>query len=362
MKNKKTLFTILIFLLIGLFYSGSKLKQDIQLGTSDYDNWNIRLGSYMETARSTGYNILINGVNKYLNFNTISGESGYGIRDNGGVIEMKNSGGSWSAGGSSMTYPDAGIALSTGLDWGTSITNNSTNWNTAYGWGNHASGGYLTSELDPVWSLGKLDYYTSAEVDSLGFITSEIDPGVTTHESTYNHTNFLTTVASDSTWTLHNSYPAGCSAGQYVSAIGDTLTCSAPTDNNTTYTAGRSLTLTGTEIASDAELYTDTKCLYFEDPTDADDFKSVWFAKQAGTITSLWCESDQTVTAMFQVDDGTASDVDSVDLTCDATPAEDTSLDGDSTMSAGDRLDLDVASVASTPTWVSMCFTISYDD
>jgi acyl-CoA synthetase (AMP-forming)/AMP-acid ligase II len=40
--------------------------------------------------------------------------------------------------GGSMTYPGAGIALSTGSAWGTSITNNSANWNTAYGWGNWA--------------------------------------------------------------------------------------------------------------------------------------------------------------------------------------------------------------------------------
>ena len=45
----------------------------------------------------------------------------------------------------SMIYPGAGIAVSTGTAWGTSITDNSTNWNTAYGWGNHASAGYLTS-------------------------------------------------------------------------------------------------------------------------------------------------------------------------------------------------------------------------
>jgi hypothetical protein len=35
-------------------------------------------------------------------------------------------------GGGSMVYPGAGIALSTGAAWGSSITNNSTNWNTAY--------------------------------------------------------------------------------------------------------------------------------------------------------------------------------------------------------------------------------------
>lgn len=35
-------------------------------------------------------------------------------------------------------YPGAGIAVSTGSAWGTSITDNSTSWNIAYSWGNHA--------------------------------------------------------------------------------------------------------------------------------------------------------------------------------------------------------------------------------
>jgi hypothetical protein len=131
---------------------------------------------------------------------------------------------------------------------------------------------------------------------------------------------------------------------------------------DTAITAGRSLTWATDDLAADAELYTDTKCIYFEDPTADDDFKSIWFAKQATTITSLWCESDQTVTAMVQVDDGSAADVDGTDLTCDATPPEDTSLGGDATLASGDRLDLDVASVSGTPTWVSICWTFTYDD
>jgi hypothetical protein len=45
----------------------------------------------------------------------------------------------------SMIYPSTGIPISTGSGWGSSITNNSANWNTAYGWGNHASAGYITS-------------------------------------------------------------------------------------------------------------------------------------------------------------------------------------------------------------------------
>jgi hypothetical protein len=45
--------------------------------------------------------------------------------------------------GGSMVYPGVGIPVSTGLDWGTSITDNSADWNTAYSWGNHATAGYL---------------------------------------------------------------------------------------------------------------------------------------------------------------------------------------------------------------------------
>lgn len=51
-----------------------------------------------------------------------------------------------------MTYPGKGIALSTGSAWDTSITDNSDNWNTAFGWGNHAAQGYLKTETDPVFT------------------------------------------------------------------------------------------------------------------------------------------------------------------------------------------------------------------
>jgi hypothetical protein len=62
-----------------------------------------------------------------------------------------------------MIYPSAGIAVSTGTAWGTSITDNSSNWNTAYGWGNHASVGYLTSitSLQVTNALGYIPYNSS---------------------------------------------------------------------------------------------------------------------------------------------------------------------------------------------------------
>ncbi len=68
-------------------------------------------------------------------------------------------------------------------------------------------------------------------------------------------TNYLATgtavstyVARD-TWTTHDNYPAACGAGDYVSAIGDTLTCSAPT--GTLFSAGNGLQLVGTTFSLD---------------------------------------------------------------------------------------------------------------
>lgn len=62
--------------------------------------WQNRTSGYIETTSPSGYDILINGTNKYLNFNLISGSTGYGIRDNGGTMQFKNSAGSWTDFGS----------------------------------------------------------------------------------------------------------------------------------------------------------------------------------------------------------------------------------------------------------------------
>ncbi len=65
--------------------------------------------------------------------------SGYGSLKvkTDGKIYFKNDGGTEYdltevGSGGDMVYPGAGIPLSTGSSWGTSITNNSANWNTAY--------------------------------------------------------------------------------------------------------------------------------------------------------------------------------------------------------------------------------------
>jgi hypothetical protein len=52
-----------------------------------------------------------------------------------------------------IPYPSLGIPLSNGTSWGASITNNSANWNTAYGWGNHAG---LYSLLNHVHTIANV--------------------------------------------------------------------------------------------------------------------------------------------------------------------------------------------------------------
>lgn len=130
---------------------------------------------------------------------------------------------------------------------------------------------------------------------------------------------------------------------------------------NTNLTAGRSLTLTGDDVLADAELYTETKTLYFENPTADDDFKSIWVAPSAVTITAISCESDQTVNFDLQVDDGTPAGVNGSDIAC-TTFATDSSLAGDTTVGSGERVDIAITSVSGTPTWVSISWKFTYDD
>lgn len=54
-----------------------------------------KIGTAIEPAFQGGADLLLRGVDRYLNFGQDSGETGYGIRDNGGVLQFKNSAGVW---------------------------------------------------------------------------------------------------------------------------------------------------------------------------------------------------------------------------------------------------------------------------
>lgn len=61
--------------------------------------WDYANGTsyYSPNGSASGVDILLKGSNHYLNWGSVSGFNGYGIRDNNGTIEFKNSGGSWIA-------------------------------------------------------------------------------------------------------------------------------------------------------------------------------------------------------------------------------------------------------------------------
>lgn len=103
---------------------GVEIRSGTSLGTpyidfsnddaSDYDariilaadnqlNIYTQLNGQQFSVHSEG--IAASGTNKYMNFNTIFGASGYGFRDNGGVLEYKHSGGVWSPFAQPPTVP-----------------------------------------------------------------------------------------------------------------------------------------------------------------------------------------------------------------------------------------------------------------
>lgn len=351
------------------------------------------------------------------------------------------------------------LALDTGFV--IPLTASTTEWTTAYGWGDHSAGGYLTSESDPVFSGSDVFGVTTADIGnwddafgwgdhaSEGYLTtvgptnlsssdfgdftcngttcsldadtvsdSEIDyANVTLNDFTFDvgsvsktefgylsgvtsaiqtqlngkltASNILDDLAQTSLadpgsdqlvfWDDSDTQFEFISTLSGLSISGNTLSvtdvtctgCLGSTEiagldisDDTNLAAGRSLTLSGDSIEADAELYTDTKCIWFENPTADDDFKSIWANKTAGdiTLTEIWAESDQTVAFDLQIDDGSPADVNGTDITPAAGEAEDTSLSGDTTLAAGEELDLAITSVSSDPTWVSICWTFTRND
>ena len=112
---------------------------------------------------------------------------------------------SWSI--TSMIYPGAGIAVSTGSAWGTSLTDNSSNWNTAYGWGNHAG---LYSLLNHTHTFASL---TSKPTTLVGY-------GITDAATSAQGTSADTAYG----WGNHAiaGYLTGITSGQVTTALGFT--------------------------------------------------------------------------------------------------------------------------------------------
>ena len=140
---------------------------------------------------------------------------------NGYVLSSTTTGvRSWVPNGSggTMVYPStAGIVVYNGTTWGTSIVNNSSNWNTAYGWGNHA-GLYRPITWAPTWTdvTGKPTFATVATsglfADLLSKPTTIAGYGITNAMSTSHPANVITST-NIANWNI--SYGWGNHSGLY---------------------------------------------------------------------------------------------------------------------------------------------------
>jgi len=91
----------------------------------------------------------------------------------------------------------------------------------------------------------------------------------------------------------------------------------------------------------------------FEDPEDTDDFKTIDYRESGSfdvTLGAIFCETDTgTVNFDLQIDDGTPADVNGTDIVCTSSGVLDSSLGGDVSFDAGDKIDLAITSVSGTP-------------
>ncbi len=174
-------------------------------------------------------------VRKIIDFNLDSGDRleytdtvGFRVLTSTGQIKTGSS-------GSGMIYPSSGIAVSSGTNWVSSITDNSTNWNTSYGWGNHASAGYLTG-------------ITSLQVTTaLGYTPVTNARTLTINGTTYD-------LSADRTWTISASASlSGLTAATATNTINSTDKLQEWQWNSLAAGTGLKLSSTSTGAASNTQ-------------------------------------------------------------------------------------------------------------
>ena len=124
------------------------------------------------------------------------------------------------------------------------------------------------------------------------------------------------------------------------------------------------------------EIETHCETLYAPATTIAltDDLISIWKApKNRGAhFWKIWCETDVgTVTMNLQKDNGSPVDMATDDLACTTTiksacdagydTCTSTFVAGENLIAAGDRIDLDIVSVLTSPTELHICWDYTYD-
>jgi len=99
------------------------------------------------------------------------------------------------------------------------------------------------------------------------------------------------------------------------------------------------------------------------DPATDEEYYTVWRAPVAVTISEIYCEvtGGTNVALDLEVDDASPTGVNGSNITCTTAGVTDSSLAGDTTLAAGNRLDIDLGTVTGAVTQVSVCWVYSRD-
>ena len=221
------------------------LKQEYNNVTSDTLTWTItskfpiQLRAYILLFRNG--QLLINDQYSIIDTNKIKvAATSYKLGENYTVVTVSGIG-SVSSGQGNPVYPEAGIALSTGTTWTTSIPNNSTNWNTAY-----------TDRLK--WDGGSSGLVAATGRTSLGGTTIGQSIFTLTNPSalTFPQFNADNTVTALSASSFRGAIGAGTvtsvtAAGTAGNPLSITNTTTTPTIELLSATSGRNGYLTSTD-------------------------------------------------------------------------------------------------------------------
>lgn len=118
-------------------------------GNTEFKRWAERLNDYLVRNKSklsyylSGQSAHDDGVLLW-----DASNSQVVVSSNGSWVPLAGGGGGPTDAIQDTDFTSNGLMKRTGDGTYTSVTDNSSNWDTAYGWGNHGSAGYLTSHQD----------------------------------------------------------------------------------------------------------------------------------------------------------------------------------------------------------------------
>ncbi len=149
--------------------------------------WNKVDSQYLEPEGDGDLDILLKGLSRYFNFNSIVGTSGYGFRDNAGTMQFKDSGGAWASLSDFLTSAEADALFLTPAEGDAAYVN--------------VGGDTMTGDL-----IGKSFVSTrngTVTRDGSGYISTVALTGGRTLTVTRNGSNFVTSITDATrTWTF----------------------------------------------------------------------------------------------------------------------------------------------------------------